>query len=152
MKNKRTPAGDAFAGFAITVLQLAGHLTTAGDILAKPAGQTSARWQILAAAENRDLSVAQIARLLGVSRQGVQRIADILEADGLIRYKRNPAHQRAKLVTLTTEGLAVLVEIQERQCIWANKLGAEIEKQDLQQATQVLFRVLEKLKVNSGQE
>ena len=123
MKNKRTPAGNEFSQFAITVLQLAGHLTTAGDALTKPSGQTSARWQVLAAAENRNLSVAQIARLLGLTRQGVQRIADILDKEGLIQYLKNPAHQRAKLVMLTAKGQTVLQEIQERQSTWANKLG-----------------------------
>src|ERR1700730_5632662 len=78
----RSAAGDAFAALAISVLQLAGHLTMAGDALAKPAGQTSARWQVLAAASHATMSVAQIARALGVARQGVQRLADLLEAHG----------------------------------------------------------------------
>src|SRR5215468_11126372 len=83
----RTPAGDAMSGLAITVLRLGGLLTEAGDALAKPAGQSSARWQVLAAVENGPATVARIARWLGLARQSVQRVADLLEKDGLCSYE-----------------------------------------------------------------
>jgi hypothetical protein len=69
----RTPTGDAFARLAITVLQLANHLTAAGDALTRPLGQTSARWQVLAAVGQGAMSVAQIARALLHARRGVDR-------------------------------------------------------------------------------
>ncbi|PDT51680.1 MULTISPECIES: MarR family transcriptional regulator [Sinorhizobium] len=134
----RTPSGDAFAEFAISVLRLAGHLTSEGDRLAQPSGQTSARWQVLAAARHSTLSVAEAARALGLARQGVQRIADILEAEGLLAYRQNPAHQRAKLMTLTPGGEAALAEITARQAVWANALGAEIGEERLRQATALI--------------
>ncbi|HEV2677961.1 MAG TPA: MarR family transcriptional regulator [Aliidongia sp.] len=138
----RSPAGDAFAGLAILVLRLAGHLTLAGDALAKPVRQTSARWQVLAAAGHGTMSVAQIARVLGVTRQAVQRLADLIEADGLARYQDNPAHQRAKLLVLTDEGRQVLAAIKASQATWANALGAELGETDLRAAGLVLDRVL----------
>src|SRR5579884_3916285 len=116
---RRTPAGDAFSLLAITALRLAGHLTMAGDRLAEPAGQTSARWQVLAGARSGALSVAEIARTLGLSRQAVQRLADILEREGLIAYGDNPRHQRAKLAVLTEKGRLRLSEIEARQAKWA---------------------------------
>jgi DNA-binding MarR family transcriptional regulator len=145
----RSPAGDAFAALAIMALQLAGHLTAAGDDLARPAGQTSARWQVLAAAENANMSVAQIARALGLARQGVQRLADLIEADGLARYADNPAHLRAKLLVLTPRGRKVLAAIQARQAVWANALGAELGESGLRDAGAVLGRVLEALKART---
>lgn len=146
----RSPAGDAFSAFAIGVIQLAGHLTLAGDALARPAGQTSARWQVLAGASHADMSVAQIARTLGLARQGVQRIADLLEAEGLARYQDNPAHQRAKLLVLTHEGQRVLALIKARQAVWADALGAEIGESELRAASAVLGKVLSALKVRGG--
>jgi DNA-binding MarR family transcriptional regulator len=145
----RSPAGDAFAGLAISVLRLAGHLTLAGDALAKPMGQTSARWQVLAAASHASMSVAQIARTLGLARQGVQRLADLLEADGLARYEDNPAHLRAKLLMLTPCGEEVLAAIRARQAVWANALGAEIGERDLRKANVLLGRVLDALKARA---
>jgi DNA-binding MarR family transcriptional regulator len=145
-KRASTPAGDSFSALAILVLQLAGHLTAAGDALAKPAGQSSARWQVLAGAESGDLSVAQIARSLGLARQGVQRLADVLAAEGLARYADNPAHQRAKLLALTSKGRAALAAIQARQSAWANGLGAEFGARDLAAATSLLGRILAALR------
>ncbi|ABC89379.1 probable transcriptional regulator protein, MarR family [Rhizobium etli CFN 42] len=140
--------GDAFSAFAITALRLAGHLTAAGDRLAKPAGQTSARWQVLAAARRGDLSVAQIARALGLARQGVQRLADVLADEGLIAYADNPQHQRAKLVRLTAEGAARLGVIEVAQAGWANKLGAAFTSAELDAARTVMARVMEVMEVD----
>ncbi|MBY3167673.1 MULTISPECIES: MarR family winged helix-turn-helix transcriptional regulator [Rhizobium] len=141
----RTTQGDAFSAFAITALRLAGHLTAAGDRLAKPAGQTSARWQVLAAARRSDMSVAQIARALGLARQGVQRLADVLEGEGLIAYADNPQHQRAKLVRLTAEGAARLGVIEIAQAGWADGLGAAFTSAELDAARAVMARVMEML-------
>src|SRR4051812_34590313 len=111
----RTPAGDAFSALAIRVLRLGGLLTAAGDELARPAGQTSARWQVLAAAENGPATVADIARLLGLARQSVQRLADVLEGQRLAAYDDNPDHARARLLRLTPRGRAALAAIQSAQ-------------------------------------
>jgi DNA-binding MarR family transcriptional regulator len=143
---QRTPEGAAFAKLSITVLQLAGHLTAAGDALTKPLGQTSARWQVLAAAAHAPMSVAQIARVLGLARQGVQRIADLLETEGLARYQDNPAHRRAKLLVLTRKGRETLDAIRARQTVWANALGAGFGEADLRHAAALLGRVLEAVK------
>lgn len=135
---ERTPAGDAFAEFAISVLRLAGPLTVVGDALARPSGQTSARWQVLAAANHGAMSVADAARTLGLARQGVQRIADLLAEEGLIAYEDNPAHQRAKLMVLTARGVEVLGEIKERQAVWADRLGADLGEDRLRQASALI--------------
>ncbi|AHG43979.1 MarR family transcriptional regulator [Rhizobium leguminosarum bv. trifolii CB782] len=134
--------GNAFSAFAITALRLAGHLTAAGDQLAKPAGQTSARWQVLAAARRGDMSVAQIARALGLARQGVQRLADVLAAEKLIAYADNPQHQRAKLVRLTAEGAARLGVIEVAQAGWADGLGSAFTTAELDAARAVMARVM----------
>lgn len=135
---ERTPAGNAFAEFAISVLRLAGPLTVVGDALARPSGQTSARWQVLAVANHGPMSVADAARTLGLARQGVQRIADLLAEEGLIAYEDNPAHQRAKLMVLTARGVEVLGEIKERQAVWADRLGADLGEDRLRQASALI--------------
>ncbi len=49
--SSRTAAGDALSLLVVRVMQLNGALLAAGDALAAPASQTSARWQVLAAVE-----------------------------------------------------------------------------------------------------
>ena len=139
----RTPAGDAFSGLVVRLFRLNGLIAAEGEMLARPAGQTSARWQVLAMIEEAPLTVAQIARTLGLARQSVQRIADALEGAGLIRYEDNPRHRRARLATLTEEGRATLATIQAAQRPWADALGAAVGERDLRRAVTVLDRLLE---------
>jgi len=138
----RTPAGDALSAVAFRILRLSGLLTAAGDELARPAGQTSARWQVLAGARSGALSVAEIARLLGLSRQAVQRLADVLEKEGLIAYAENPRHQRAKLAVLTEKGGARLSAIEARQAKWADALGAGFTVAELKRAQKLMAAVI----------
>lgn len=137
----RSPAGDAFSQLAVRILRLAGLLGAAGDQLAAPAGQSSARWQVLAAAENGPATVAHIARMLGLARQSVQRVADLLADEGLTAYRANPEHQRAMLLELTPRGRTVLAAIQRAQRGWADRLGAAVGEADLRRAAAVLDKV-----------
>jgi DNA-binding MarR family transcriptional regulator len=127
---------------AILVIRLHGLITAEGDALARPAGQTSARWQVLASAEHGPTTVATIARTLGLARQSVQRVADVLEAEGLVAYEDNPHHRRAKLLSLTERGREALAATQAAQRTWANALGKELREADLKRANAVLERAL----------
>jgi DNA-binding MarR family transcriptional regulator len=97
---------DAVSDLSVEVFRLNGELLAAGDALVAELGLTSARWQVLGAIalSPTPLPVAHIARNMGQTRQSVQRIANELEAEGLLRFAPNPHHQRAKLVLLTERG------------------------------------------------
>jgi len=88
-------------------------------------------------------TVAQIAHELRLTRQSVQRVADLLERDGLAVYEANPRHRRAKLLRLTPQGRSALRTIQAAQRKWADALGAELGEADLRQASIVLKQVLQ---------
>jgi DNA-binding MarR family transcriptional regulator len=139
----RTPAGDAFTTLLGQVIGLTRRFTTAGEALAKPAGQTLARWLVLETIQERPATVAQIARSLLLARQGVQRLADVLVRDGLAAYQDNPAHRRAKLLRITPSGRSTLRRIQAAQAAWADALGAKIGEEELRQASILLERVLQ---------
>ena len=139
----RTPAGDAFTALLGQAIGLTRRFTPAGEALAKPAGQTLARWLVLETIQDKPATVAQIARTLHLARQGVQRLADVLVRDGLAVYQDNPAHRRAKLVRLTPEGRTALRTIQTAQAAWADALGARIGEEELRQASVLLDRVLQ---------
>src|SRR5215471_10985246 len=134
----RSAAGEALSRLVVQIFRLDGALTAAGDGLARPAGQTSARWRVLAALERRPLTVAQIARAWSLARQSVQRIADTLELDGLLTYEDNPSHRRSKLATLTPSGRVALAQIQAAQQAWANELGEHVGLRDLDAANDIL--------------
>jgi DNA-binding MarR family transcriptional regulator len=138
----RTPAGDAFTTLLGQVIGLTRRFTAAGEALAKPTGQTLARWLVLETIQDGPASVAQIARSLVLARQGVQRLADVLVRDGLAAYEDNPAHRRAKLLRITPAGRTTLRTIQAAQAAWADALGAAVGEEDLRQAGVLLDRVL----------
>ncbi len=138
----RTPAGESFSELVVQIFQLDGELAAAGDALAKPAGQTSARWRVMAAVEDAPSTVAQIARAWGLARQSVQRVADVLVKEGFALYEENPGHRRAQLVRLTPQGRSALRRIQAAQRVWADALGTEIGEADLRKANVALARVL----------
>jgi DNA-binding MarR family transcriptional regulator len=140
-RRERTPAGDAFSELVVQALRVHGLLIAAGNRLAKPAGQTEARWQVLGVVEHGPATVAQIARVFGLARQSVQRTVGSLVRDGLVALEDNPRHRRAKLVRLTPAGEAALREIQALQRVWADVLGAQLGEHDLRRATEVLERV-----------
>jgi DNA-binding MarR family transcriptional regulator len=138
---RRSPAGDALSVLAVQVLRLSGILVDAGDRIAGPVGQTSARWRVLAAVEEEPATVATIARALGQARQSVQRVADLLAESGHAVYRDNPDDRRAMLLDLTPRGRATLRAIQAAQRGWADALGAEIGERDLRAASSILARV-----------
>src|SRR5271170_4594915 len=98
-----TKAGKAFTELILEIFRFNGRLLAAGDRLAKPLGLTSARWQVLGAIEEGPLPVAQIARNMGLARQNVQRLADVLQEEGFVQYNPNPDHQRARSEEHTSE-------------------------------------------------
>jgi len=141
----RTDAGAAFSDLVVRVFRLDGLLTAAGDALAEPTGQTTARWRVLAAIEREAMSVSAVAHAWSLARQSVQRVADLLEEEGLVAYEDNPAHRRAKLMRLTPKGRAALRRIQAAQRAWANDLGAAVGEDELRTASRTLERVIERL-------
>jgi DNA-binding MarR family transcriptional regulator len=135
---RRSGAGSALTDLVLEVFRLNGRLLAAGDRMTRPAGQTSARWQVLGAIDAEPRTVSQIARVMGLTRQSVQRTADRLQAEGVVAYVDNPAHRRAKLVALTARGRSVLEGITQRQVVWANDLGARLGEGDVRRALRVI--------------
>jgi DNA-binding MarR family transcriptional regulator len=104
---------------------------------------------VLAAVEEAPSTVSQIARLWGLARQSVQRVADVLVEEGWAAYEENPVHRRARLLRLTGRGRRALRQIQGAQRSWADELGGEIGEADLRRATAILTRIQDVLRAAS---
>jgi DNA-binding MarR family transcriptional regulator len=120
------PAAVLLSGIAVTVFRVNGQLLDVADELARPAGLTAAWWQVLGAVLGEPLPVAGIARAMGITRQSVQRIADLLVERDLAEYRPNPAHRRAKLLTPTAAGRAAIERIRPGHADLADRLAAEM--------------------------
>ena len=123
----------------------------AGDRLTRPVGLSSARWQILGVVDHGAVSVAHIARTMGLTRQSVQQTADALERDGFVEYVDNPHHRRAKLVSMTPKGRKALAYVEERHAEWAGRIGGEQGLKSLRAAVEALRQVRESLEKDAPQ-
>jgi DNA-binding MarR family transcriptional regulator len=139
-------AGEVLTSLIVPVIRLEAYFSRAGETIAAAGGQTLARWLVLEAVGEGSATVAQIARGLGYTRQSVQRVADLLEQDGLTQYAHNPAHQRSQLVRITPLGRKTLSSIQRAQRVWADRVGSEIGEAELRQASSVVDNLTRILK------
>lgn len=126
------------SGIAKTVYRLNGHVLTIAEDLAKPVGLTGAWWQVLASVLREPMSVADISRFIGNSRQAVQRIADRLAKEGLVEFHDNPAHARAKLLAPTAEGRSAVRAIAPVHAELADRLATEYGKEKLTQLLELM--------------
>jgi DNA-binding MarR family transcriptional regulator len=129
-----TPAQELMSGVAKTVFRLNGQFLALGEALARPVGLTAAWWQVLGAVLDQPLPVADIARKIGVTRQSVQRVADLLVAEKLAEYRPNPAHRRAKLLHPTEQGRAAVRRISPAHAALAERLAKEFGAEALRDA------------------
>lgn len=132
---------DLLSGAALAVFKLNGQVLELAEELARPAGLTAAWWQVLGAVLPQPLSVAGIAREMGITRQSVQRIADLLVDRGLAEYRPNPAHQRAKLLTPTDEGRAAIERIGPAHAKAAHALAKQLGRDRFAEAVEVLHEL-----------
>ena len=138
---------EAVTDLILRIFRANGALLAAGDRLAGPLGLTSARWQLLGAIAEQDhpLSVAQLARTMGVTRQAVQRIANELEAGGVVAFRTNPRHKRAQLVELTDHGRDLFERAMDLQRPWAASLGRHLSPAQVAGARETLDTLLLRL-------
>lgn len=134
----RTPQGEELSGLVWDILHMASRLTEAGNRLSAPFGLTAARWQVMGVIAGQAATVADVARRLSQTRQGVQRLADELVRDGLAAYRANPRHIRAKLLAPTPQGAAAYRALMGEQAKWVNALSANIRLDDLTAARRLL--------------
>ncbi|MGW6706874.1 MarR family winged helix-turn-helix transcriptional regulator [Streptomyces sp. NPDC054956] len=126
---------------ALGVFRLNGQFLSVSEELARPAGLTAAWWQVLGAVLGEPLSVAGIARAMGITRQSVQRIADLLAAKGLAEYVPNPAHRRAKLLRPTEAGRAAVALIGPGHASLATRLAEALGEDAFAETVRVLERL-----------
>lgn len=134
---------ELLSSAALTVFRLNGQFLDVAEQLARPAGLTAAWWQVLGAVLSEPAPVAGIARQMGITRQSVQRIADILVERGLAEYAENPAHRRAKLVVPTEAGLAAVRRIDPGHADLAERLAEELGRDEFRTVVAVLQRLSE---------
>ena len=127
----RTEAGDVLTDLVMRTFRLNGRFLEAAEALSRPVGLTAAWWQVLGATLSEPMSVSGIARDMGLARQSVQRVADLLVEHGLAAYRTNPAHRRAKLFEPTARGRRAIADLSAAQHEWADRIAAGVDLEAL---------------------
>ena len=95
------------------------------------------------------LTVPQIAQMRPTSRQRMQRLADELAAEGLVKFIDNPKHRRSKLVQLTPKGDARYRELNVRLLSSASTMGVALSEADVRKTTEIVRQLSDDVKARS---
>jgi DNA-binding MarR family transcriptional regulator len=147
-----TPEGDAATDVVLETFRANGLLLAAGNRLAAKEGLTAARWQVLGAVglAGRPLTVPQIARRMGLTRQAVQASVNRLLGEALAETGENLDHRRSPLIRLTTLGHQRYAALDRRQIRWINELSTGLKISDLTAAARLLHDLSDRLETTAG--
>ncbi|CAI3950337.1 DNA-binding transcriptional regulator [Commensalibacter communis] len=117
-----------------------------GDQLAAEHGLTTSKWKVLGAIrlENTALTVPHIARLMGLTRQAVQRTIDELLKLEYIQQLHNPAHKKSSLFQLTNLGEEAFDAINIEWDKMATTIFQDLNPHDIDSTVNVLTQMITK--------
>uniref|UniRef100_UPI002634653B MarR family winged helix-turn-helix transcriptional regulator n=1 Tax=uncultured Amphritea sp. TaxID=981605 RepID=UPI002634653B len=86
-----TTDGEVFTEIILEVFKVSGLLNIEGDKISEEFGLSSARWKVMGAIvkSNEPVTVSEIGRVMGQSRQATQRVVDVMAKDGLVEMLDN---------------------------------------------------------------
>src|SRR5262245_15666153 len=98
------------------------------------------------------LTVPQIAQMRPTSRQRMQRLANELAAEGLVKYIDNPKHRRSSLVKLTPKGEAHYRALNARLLPIASTMGAALDEADVRKTIEIVRQLSDDVKARSARK
>ncbi len=148
--HQKTPASNALTDLIRAVLRMNATVQKSGTRLMLGTGITNARWQTLSelfALEQR-VTVSELARHMGLTRQAVQRLADDMAGDGLVEFVENPGDGRAMHLLLTEAGRAKYHEALEREWQSTNAIAANFDEEQIASAVVLLEAITKKMQTD----
>ena len=126
-----SPSATLFRQLTRAVFAAESSVLHYGDRANAAFGQSSARWRVMFNIAQGNGTVAEIARETEYARQSVQRLADVLVADGLAAYAPDPEDRRRQLITLTAKGSTLLAEMEADFDRWSKRLVHALGKKSV---------------------
>ena len=149
--HQKTPASNALTDLIRTVLRMNATVQKSGTRLMRGTGITNARWQTLSelCALEKRVTVSELARHMGLTRQAVQRLADDMANDGLVEFIANPGDARAMHLLLTEAGKAAYEDTLEREWQWANAIAEDFDAEQITRAVALLEAITKKIQIGT---
>ncbi|MBV8884709.1 MAG: MarR family transcriptional regulator [Chroococcidiopsidaceae cyanobacterium CP_BM_RX_35] len=145
--HQKTPASNALTDLIRTVIRMNTTVQKTGTRLMRGTGITNARWQMLSelCAFEKRITVSELARHMGLTRQAIQRLADEMASDGLVEFAENPGDARAMHLLLTEAGRAAYQDAVEREWQWANAIAEDFDAEQIAGAVDLLEAITQKM-------
>lgn len=131
-------AQEKLSSMALTTFALNGQFLRIAEQLAAPAGLTATRWQVLGAVLDEPLTLSEIARRMGITRQSVRRTSGQLVEVGMAQFIPNPSHRSADLLQPTDSGYAAVRRINPQHAAFAQRLESELSVERMAALTDAL--------------
>jgi DNA-binding MarR family transcriptional regulator len=149
--SQKTPASNAVTDLIRAVLRMNATVQKSGTRLMQGTGITNARWQTLSElfALEKPVTVSELARCMGLTRQAVQRLADDMASDGLVEFAANPSNARAMHLLLTEPGKAAYEDALEREWQWANAIAEDFDVEQIACAVTLLEVITQKIQIGA---
>jgi DNA-binding MarR family transcriptional regulator len=149
--HKKTPASNTLTDLIRTVLRMNATVQKSGTRLMRGTGITNARWQTMSdlSALEKPVTVSELARYMGLTRQAVQRLTGDMAGDGLVEFVHNPGDARAMHLILTEAGKAAYDEALEREWQWTNAIAEDFDVEQLTRAVALLEAITQKMQTDA---
>ncbi|ATG39788.1 MarR family winged helix-turn-helix transcriptional regulator [Phaeobacter piscinae] len=96
-------------------------------------------------------TVPEIAARLEIKRQYVQIMCNETLASGLVEQRPNPRHKRSPILALTDHGRTLIEEIISNEMKLIERIGANLNSEDISTALEVVLAVVDGLKTQAGE-
>jgi DNA-binding MarR family transcriptional regulator len=148
---KKTPVSNALTDLIRAVLRLNTTAQKSGTRLMRGTGITNARWQTLSElfAFEKRVTVSELARYVGLTRQAVQRLVDDMAGDGLVEFAENPGNARSMHLLLTTAGKATYHDALEREWQWTNAIAEDLDMEQITCAVALIEGITKKMQTDT---
>ena len=84
------------------------------------------------------MTVPEVAREFGVTRQSVQALVDSGAALGLLAFEDNPRHRRSRFVAATRHGEQTFAAVHRRELANLDRVAGDLDADDLATCARVL--------------
>ena len=136
----RNDTSECFTQFTRALFAAHNMVLKHGDLVTGKYQQTSARWRILGNIEPCPLTVSQIAKQTGYTRQSIQRLANELVDEGLATYE-SAIDRRTKNVCITEKGRETLEKLAAYENEWVVRITQRLSVEELTDLTLALEKV-----------
>ncbi|MBN3908090.1 MAG: MarR family transcriptional regulator [Nostoc sp. NMS1] len=149
--SQKTPASNAVTDLIRAVLRMNATVQKSGTRLMRGTGITNARWQTLSelCALEKPVTVSELARYMGLTRQAVQRLADDMVSDGLLEFAANSGNARSMHLLLTEAGKSAYDDALEREWQWTNAIAEDFDAEQITHSVALLGAITQKMQTDS---